>query len=223
VKHPLSLQQLASFLNLNRIIISTEQYDQFQTYKSLILSWSSRQNLLSKNDLVHIVERHFLASLLFFDLIDFSWKDKIIDIGSGAGFPGIVLKIIKPELTLTLIDSSKKKYLFLQEVNESLSLNCEIIYGRIENYNFKKEKKYNVAVSRGVTDLIRLWSWVRNILSADGKLYCLKGGNINSEISEFSDEDDNIKINCHFPKDNWKNYSNYIGEKFIVKIEKLYG
>lgn len=221
VKHPLSLRQLNYFLKLQSINLSTEQYDQFQVYQSLIKTWSSRQNLLSKNDLLHVVEHHFLTSLLFFSLVEFTKNDKIIDIGSGAGFPGIVLKIVRPNLNVTMIDASKKKYLFLQEVNESLSLKCEILHGRIENYKFKSGDKYNIAISRGVTDLYNLWIWVGKLLTRDGRLCCLKGGNINEELTPFTNE--SVKIQRLSPKEDWVKYSNYLKEKFIVHVENLHG
>ena len=78
-----------------------------------------------------------------------------------------------------------------------------------------------MVISRGVADLHDLWFWSKKILSIDGKLFALKGGNINLEITRFKDE--KVKIQCLYPKDDWKNYSNYLNEKFIIQIENAYG
>jgi 16S rRNA (guanine527-N7)-methyltransferase len=218
VKHPLNQEQLFSFLNTQSIVLSDYQRDQFRTYEKLLKLWSNKKNLVSKNDIFHLVERHFLPSALLSFHLPKSIHGKIIDIGTGAGFPGLVLKILRPEISLTLLDSSHKKVLFLEEVCEQLSLNCQIIGQRCEEYNSHASEKYLIAISRAVTNLDRLWIWAGPLIKTGGSLYAIKGGDYQREIDELSIE--NFKVNIITPDKDWTRISDYLNHKYIVKLEK---
>jgi 16S rRNA (guanine527-N7)-methyltransferase len=217
VKHPFSLEKLFSFLDSQSIVLSDQQLDQFRKYLVLLKTWSRKQNLVSKKDIFHLVERHFLPStFLSFclpDIID----GKLIDIGTGAGFPGIVLKILRPDISLTLLDSSHNKVLFLEEVCEQLALDCPIICQRCEEYNPQTSEGYHLAVSRAVARLDLLWKWSRHLIEDGGCLYAIKGGDYQQEIDELSVN--NFKVKVITPDGEWLKASNYLNYKNILKLE----
>jgi len=197
---------------------SIYNFHKFGSYINLINSWASRSNLISRHDLPGIVERHILPSVLLFYHIKPKDQDRILDIGSGAGFPGIVFKILQPNLDITLIDSAKKKYLFLLEANESLSLNCKIIHRRVESLKTVIDEKYDVAVSRAVNDLRTLWSWSADILQDDGSLYTIKGETDEQEITRFVEKEKKIEVLK--PATDWLTFSKYLEKKIVIKVEK---
>lgn len=218
MKHPLNLEKLFLFLDSQSIVLSDQQQDQFRKYQVLLKTWSRKHNLVSKKDIIHLVERHFLPStFLSFclpDIID----GKLIDIGTGAGFPGIVLKILRPEISLTLLDSSHNKVLFLEEACEQLALDCPIICQRCEEYNPKTFDGYHLAVSRAVARLDLLWKWSRHLIEDGGCLYAIKGGDYKQEIDELSVN--NFKIEVITPDEDWLKASSYLNHKFILKLER---
>ena len=218
MKHPFSLEKYFSFLNTQSIILSDHQKDQFKAYQKLLKAWSGKQNLVSRADVFHLVERHFLPSaLLSFSLPDII-KGKLIDIGTGAGFPGVILKILRPELSLTLLDSSRKKVLFLEEVREQLKLEFPILCQRAEEYRPKDEEKYYIVISRAVGSLDLLWRLSLHLIKFGGSLYALKGGDFQSEIDEIRSR--LLKIDIISPDEAWLKVSNYLDHKYIIKLEK---
>ncbi len=217
MKHPFNLEKLFSFLDSQSIVLSDQQQDQFRKYLVLLKTWSRKQNLVSKKDIFHLVERHFLPStfLSFYlpDIID----GKLIDIGTGAGFPGIVLKILRPDILLTLLDSSHNKVLFLEEVCEQLALDCPIICQRCEEYNPQTSDGYHLVVSRAVAGLDLLWKWSRHLIEDGGCLYAIKGGDYQQEVDELSVN--NFKVKVITPDEEWLKASNYLNHKYILKLE----
>ena len=218
MKHPLNQDKLFSFLNTQSIVLSDHQRNQFKIYENLLKVWSNKNNLVSKKDVFQLVERHFLPSALLSFCLPKSVNGKIIDIGTGAGFPGLVLKILRPEISLTLLDSSHKKVLFLEEVCEQLALDCQIIGQRCEEYKPQPSEKYLIAISRAVADLDRLWIWSRPLIKTGGSLYAIKGGDFQREIDKLSIE--NFKVNIITPEEDWLKISDYLNYKYIVKLEK---
>lgn len=217
MKHPFNLENLFSFLSSQSIVLSNHQKQQFETYQKLLKIWSHKQNLVSSNDLSHLIERHFLSSALFLHYLPGTISGRIIDIGTGAGFPGVILKILRPRLSMTLLDSSHKKVLFLEEVCEQLDLDCPIIHKRSEGYIPQSFEKYQIVISRAVAKLELMWQLSSHLIDSEGYLYTIKGGNIHREIEELGNE--NLTVNVIIPDLEWLSVSNYLKDKYIVILE----
>ncbi len=157
----------------------------FSVYLSLLLKWNRRINLISKSDEGRIVTRHFLQSIGLVWEVDFPPSAIILDLGSGGGFPGIPLKLIRPDLHVILIESKRKKALFLRAVIDELSLPLlEAIQGRAEDLTVRIPA-VDFVVSRAVTDLVTLIQWSRETLKREGgRLIAIKGAGVHDEMKE---------------------------------------
>jgi 16S rRNA (guanine527-N7)-methyltransferase len=163
--------------------LSPRQIEQLSLYVDLLESWSLRTNLISKNDRVKIVSRHILESLEIarHDYIQNSFS--VVDLGTGSGLPGIPLAIFYPQVQFTLLDSKRKKILFLQEVVDRLELeNVKAVCVRAEDFSL--ENPCDVLTARAVARLKELWSLGRSFLKLRGVLVALKGGDMENEIAE---------------------------------------
>ncbi len=148
-------------------------------YKDLILSWSKRINLVSKNDLGKIIENHILDSLGPATLIPA--HGDLIDIGSGAGFPGIPLALIFPTLSVTLLESIHKRILFLSAAKQELDLsNITIFEGRLENLSI--EKKYDIATVRALPKWESHLPQIKKLLNPEGKVIYYKYRGVYEQI-----------------------------------------
>lgn len=155
------LEQFRKDLDFFEINLTENQMDQFMNYYELLIEWNSFMNLTAITEFNDVMKKHFIDSLSIVkayqkircEVID------IIDIGTGAGFPGIPLKIAFPQIRITLLDSLQKRTKFLNEVIDQLELrNVEIIHGRAEDFirQSQKREKYDLCVSRAVANLSTL-------------------------------------------------------------------
>ena len=215
MKQTIHLHELFNFLSKQGFYTSNEIYSKFEKYLSLIRSWSKRTNLISKNDIDFVVEKHFLPSIFLFSEIKNNNHKKILDIGSGGGFPGIVLMIMNSDFMITLLDSSHKKCMFLKELSETIEINCDVICMRVEDYINESDEKYDITVSRAVSKLSSLWEWSGPLLKNDGLLYALKGGNCLKEINVLTQRP--ISTEIIYPGKKWIEFSKYLKTKFIVR------
>lgn len=165
--------------------LSNEQKQQFAALDALYQEWNSKINVISRKDIDNLYEHHVLHSLAIPKFICFHSETKVLDFGTGGGFPGIPLAIYYPDVQFHLIDGTGKKVKVAQEIANAIGLKnvtCSHIRGEEE------KGKYNFIVSRAVmplSDLIRIVR--KNILKADRNAYpngviCLKGGEIDQEI-----------------------------------------
>ena len=172
-------------LNEFNIEISDNQLEKFDKYMRLLLEWNEKINLTSIVEPDEVKIKHFLDSLTVLKYIHDD--DKVIDIGTGAGFPGIPLKIMKPDAKITLLDSLNKRINFLNIVIEELGLkNIETIHGRAEEFARNKmyREKYDVAVSRAVANLSTLTEYMLPFVKVGGKCICMKGANVKEEVDK---------------------------------------
>ena len=135
---------------------SEKKYEQFMKYKDLIKEWNEKVNLTAIKEDEEIVKKHFIDSIKVFKFEGLKNAKNIIDIGTGGGFPGIPMKIIKPEINIVLLDSLNKRIKFLDEVIKELQLkNIKAIHGRAEDFAQETQyrEKFDVAVSRAVANL----------------------------------------------------------------------
>lgn len=173
------VQRLKDF----NIKINDEQIKKFMNYMNLLLEWNEKINLTAITQPEEVKLKHFVDSLTVLKYINDD--DKVIDIGTGAGFPGIPLKIMKENTKITLLDSLNKRINFLNIVIETLNLrNIQAIHGRAEEIARNKlyREKYDVAVSRAVANLSTLTEYMLPFVKVGGKCICMKGANVNEEL-----------------------------------------
>lgn len=173
------VQRLKDF----NIKINDEQIKRFMNYMNLLLEWNEKINLTAITQPEEVKLKHFVDSLTVLKYINDD--DKVIDIGTGAGFPGIPLKIMNENTKITLLDSLNKRINFLNIVIETLNLrNIQAIHGRAEEIARNKlyREKYDVAVSRAVANLSTLTEYMLPFVKVGGKCICMKGANVNEEL-----------------------------------------
>jgi 16S rRNA (guanine527-N7)-methyltransferase len=166
------------------IILNATQIEQFTVYQQELLKWNAKINLISEKSAKEIVSRHFLDSLTALQFID-NHNARIIDIGSGAGFPGIPLKIACPELQLYLLESNRKKVSFLKHIIRLLGLTeTFVLHERVENVikNIKWKDCFDITISRAAFKLPELLSFGAFFLAPQGKLIALKGPDVETEF-----------------------------------------
>ena len=171
-------------LKENNITISDEQMNNFTLYMDNLIEWNKKINLTAIKEDKDIIVKHFIDSILIEREVV---GDKLIDIGSGAGFPGIPLKIVRDDLKVTLIDSVNKKVLFMQDSIEKLKLdNIVAIHCRAEEYahNNQYRESFDVATSRAVANMCTLVEYMLPFVKVGGKCICMKGPNSEEEIND---------------------------------------
>jgi len=160
-----------------------EQIEQLRKYIDLLLDWNQRINLISPNDEERIAERHILESLAVLSAWPFLQNASVLDLGSGGGFPGIPLKIVQRDLTMTLLESRQKKTLFLKAAVQELKLsNCHVVNARVEELTKTSGEKFSIVIARAVADLKTLWESSRTLLVSGGVLLTMKGGDLDEEL-----------------------------------------
>ena len=166
------------------IKFTEEQLNQFYKYMNLLLEWNEKINLTAITDPNEVILKHFIDSLTINKYI--KENSTLADVGTGAGFPGIPLKILRPDLKITLVDSLNKRINFLNEVINKLNLvNIETIHSRIED--FGKDKKYresfDFVTARAVANLAVLSEYLLPIAKVGGQCVCMKGSSVEEELS----------------------------------------
>ena len=158
-----------------KIKLNETQLNQLDTYYKLLVEWNEKINLTAITDPQGVAVKHFADSLSVFNYLDIPQNARLIDVGTGAGFPGIVLKIARPDINLTLLDSLKKRFLFLEALLNDLALEAEFVQGRAEEYgqDLDMRESYDLVVSRAVAQLNTLSEYClpkRAIQTLGGKL-----------------------------------------------------
>ena len=169
-----------SYLNIE---INNKQIEQFYKYMKLLIEWNKKMNLTAILDPDEIILKHFIDSATIDKII--LKNTNVIDIGTGAGFPGIPIKIINENISVTLLDSLNKRILFLEEVINSLKLkDITAIHSRAEDLGVNKEyrEKFDYATSRAVAPLNYLLEYMLPFIKIGGRCICMKGSNVEEEI-----------------------------------------
>ncbi len=161
------------------IFLEEKQIEKFYQYMNLLLEWNEKMNLTAITDPKEIILKHFIDSLTMANKV--KEGETLIDVGTGAGFPGIPLAIVKQEVKITLLDSLNKRVHFLQEVIQVLQLNnIRAVHARVEEFakNKKEREQYDIATSRAVAPLNVLSEYLLPLVKIGGKCVCMKGSNI---------------------------------------------
>lgn len=180
-------------MNSIGIELTNSQLNAFETYYDMLIERNKVMNLTAITEFDEVMDKHFLDSVYLFRSIELKADYKLIDIGTGAGFPGIPLKIVFPELKITLLDSLNKRVGFLNDVIDELNLNdIEAIHGRAEDIARDKAYRasYDIAVSRAVANLSTLSEYCLPFVKIGGKFVSYKSG-------DCADEVDNAKAAIH--------------------------
>ena len=164
------------------IKLPDEQLNEFYEYMQLLLEWNEKMNLTAITDPEEVIKKHFVDSITIKKYI--KEKSRLIDVGTGAGFPGIPLKIVDKSIKLTLLDSLNKRINFLNEIIEKLNLKeVNTIHSRAEEYAKNKAREsYDVAVSRAVADLPILLEYLMPYVKLNGICICMKGPKAQKEL-----------------------------------------
>ena len=174
--------ELARMINVK---LTEEQVEDFFKYMNLLLEWNEKINLTAITDVDDIILKHFIDSMTVLKYIE---KDKsIIDVGTGAGFPGIPIAILREDVKITLLDSLNKRINFLNEVCSELKINnIETIHGRAEEAGQNKQyrEKYDIAVSRAVANMTTLSEYLIPFVKVGGICICMKGSEIDHELEQ---------------------------------------
>ena len=192
---------------LEKINIKTtkNQLNQLEKYYELLIEYNKVMNLTGITEKKEVYLKHFYDSLTLHKVIDLSSNYTLCDIGSGAGFPGIVLKIIFPNLKITLIDSLNKRIKFLNKVIEELELEeIEAISFRIEEYGKINREKFDLVTARAVAQVNILLEYAIPLLKVNGKFIAMK-----AQVDE-NYKNAMIKLNCTLIKE----------QQFLLPVEK---
>lgn len=158
--------------------------DRFNIYAELLCQWNEKINLTAITAPDDIVIKHFVDSLTIFDAVDIATGAKVIDVGTGAGFPGLAMLIARPDLNMTLMDSTKKRLTVIEDILTNLGLNANIVHCRAEEAGKMKEYReaFDLATARAVTNLRDLSEYCLPFVKVGGKFVPMKGAKAQEEI-----------------------------------------
>ena len=187
--------------------LSDQMLDQLMVYLNLIEKWNRVYNLTAIRERDEMIKLHFLDSLSILNHVE---MEHVLDVGSGAGFPGIVLAITKPELKVTVMDSVNKKTTFMQQVKSELSLtNLNVVNARVEEY--QPTILFDSVITRAFSSVQNMLSMTQHILQKDGAWLAMKSKDVKEELKAL-DENQYTLIPLEVPFIN--------AERYLVKLKK---
>lgn len=181
------LKQIKEAFRELKFELTDIQTEQFHKYYELLVETNKVMNLTAITEFSEVLTKHFVDSGALMKIVDLNQCKTVIDIGTGAGFPGIPLKILFPHLKITLLDSLNKRIRFLQQVVDQLGLkDVELLHGRAEDYAHKKDyrEKYDLCVSRAVANLSTLSEYCIPYVKQGGYFIPYKSGKIEEELKQ---------------------------------------
>ena len=186
----MKLEEFIKYLDDNNINYNEDTLNKLDIYLNFLIEYNTHTNLTALKTKEDVYLKHFIDSILFLKYIDIKDNQNILDIGTGAGFPGIILKIFKPSINLTVLDSNNKKTTFIKELTNKLNINVEIINDRAENYIVDKREYFDIVTSRAVSNLNTLSELSIPFVKVGGYFLPMKG----SVEEELNNSLDAIKI-----------------------------
>lgn len=180
----MSIEELKNILEKRDIVLTDTMIDQLDTYASFLIEYNQKINLTSIVEYDQILDKHFYDSIL---AIEKPISGTLVDVGTGAGFPGVVLKIVCPDLKVVLLEPIKKRCIFLEELIEKLSLkDIEVINIRGEDYSLKHREEYDYVTARAVTNMSNLIEICGAMVKKNGYFIALRGKDGQKEIEDAS-------------------------------------
>ena len=160
--------------------------ERFDKYAELLVYWNERINLTAITEPDDIVLKHFIDSLAFLKYRSPEKGASLIDVGTGAGFPGLALKIARPDLNITLMDSTQKKLGVIEEILKEIGLTANVVHARAEEAGHNKafREQYDFSTARAVSNLRDLSEYCLPFVKVDGKFISLKGADAKNELEE---------------------------------------
>lgn len=167
-----------------KIVLTNKQQEMFLKYFEKLVEFNSHTNLTTITEKTEVYYKHFFDSLTILKFIE-NKNSSLCDMGSGAGFPSIPLKIINPELKITIIDSANKRIKFLQELINELELdNVTLVHDRIEIYGQKNQQKFDIVTARALGSLNIITEMALPMLKLKGKFISMKGSKGDDELND---------------------------------------
>jgi len=168
------------------IALSDGQIGQFARYETLLLQWNERMNLTAITDEQGIRIKHFLDSLLVASVVQLPQAASLLDVGTGAGFPGVPLKILRQDLSLTLMDSLRKRVAFLEELSRELDQDNQCVHARAEELGRQPQWRevFSIVTARAVSALPSLCEYCLPFVRVGGVFVALKGPSIDAEVRD---------------------------------------
>ena len=179
------IQILENWCVENNIPINEKQKSDFEIYAKMLVEWNKKMNLTSITQENEIAIKHFIDSISVIKYLNLNKNASLIDIGTGAGFPGIPIKIMYPDMKLTLLDSLNKRLIFLNEVCNLINVKADIVHARAEELSQKDNyrEKFDYAISRAVANLPSLCEYCMPYVKKGGLFISMKGSDGEKELS----------------------------------------
>lgn len=177
---------LSNALKKLNIEITDTQLSQFERYFNLLVEWNSKINLTRITQPEEVAVKHFADSLTLLKYVDVKSNAKLVDVGTGAGFPGIPIQIMRPDINLTLLDSLNKRLVFLEEVCDSIGIEAEFVHARAEQGGVDCDfrEKFDIVTSRAVAKLNTLSEYCLPYVKKGGTFVAMKGPELQEELKE---------------------------------------
>lgn len=166
--------------------LDEQALERFDTYGKLLVEWNEKINLTAITDPEGITIKHFLDSLTILGYVDIPEGAKVIDVGTGAGFPGLAMLIARPDLDVTLMDSTKKRLMVIENILETIDLKANVVHARAEEAGKNKmfREKYDFSTARAVTNLRDLAEYCLPFVKVGGSFIPMKSAKAQEEIAE---------------------------------------
>lgn len=179
-------QLTAAYTEKNGFHLTEEHIEKLNIYEKLLLEWNNKINLTAITDSEGIAVKHFYDSLTPLMYVNIPKNAKVIDVGTGAGFPSVPMAILRPDLSFTLLDSLNKRLVFLEEVCKALDINAQLVHMRAEDAanNPEYREKFDVSISRAVAALPVLCEYCIPFVRKKGMFIAMKGSQADNELDE---------------------------------------
>ncbi len=189
----MDIVELWTMASASGVVLDAKMRKNIERYCGEIKYWNQKVNLISRQDVDNIFQKHILHSLSILKYVNIPNKSAVLDVGTGGGLPGIPIKIARPDLSMVLIDSIAKKAKITQMLAAHTGLrNLEVLCGRAEEYcreggKFQGDKGFDLIIARGVAQAKKIVEWTKPALRPNGSYALLKGGDLRKEEDDLKE------------------------------------
>ncbi|MCX6154981.1 MAG: 16S rRNA (guanine(527)-N(7))-methyltransferase RsmG [Candidatus Kapabacteria bacterium] len=184
----------------NNIHLTEIAFEKLQQYHNDLIYWNDKVNLISRKDITNLWERHILHALTIIKYFEIKKNSNCLDIGSGGGIPGIPISIVRPDLSMLLVDSIEKKIKITESMaDHTANKKLRAVRTRVEelHFNRKYREQFDIFISRAVAPVNQILEWIQYLLKPHSKIILYKGGNIDEEIKLAKNSFPKLKIKVH--------------------------